>query len=95
FKIYHYGRLLICSIRPVTETYNIAIQIFTLFEDCLLSQSIRSGRDALCSYSIFKIYHYGRLLLQHSYSNIHSLRGSLIELINSIWQRCIIQLFNI
>ncbi|KAF6144731.1 hypothetical protein GIB67_017750, partial [Kingdonia uniflora] len=68
FKISHYGRLLICLIRPVIETYNIVIQIYTLSEGCLLSQSIRSGRDALYNYSIFKISHYGRLLLQHSYS---------------------------
>ncbi|KAF6175370.1 hypothetical protein GIB67_009064 [Kingdonia uniflora] len=45
---------MIHSIRFVTETYNIAIQIFTLSEGRLLSQSIRSGRDVLYSYSIFK-----------------------------------------
>ncbi|KAF6168622.1 hypothetical protein GIB67_005234 [Kingdonia uniflora] len=38
---------MIRSIRPVTETYNITIQIYTLSEGRLLSQSIRSGRDAL------------------------------------------------
>ncbi|KAF6146826.1 hypothetical protein GIB67_018479, partial [Kingdonia uniflora] len=95
FKISHYSRLLIRSIRSVTETYNIVIQIYTLFEGRLLIQSIRSGRDALYSYSIFKISHYGRLLLQYSYSKIHALRGSLIESINSIWQKRVMQLFNI
>ncbi|KAF6156240.1 hypothetical protein GIB67_030243, partial [Kingdonia uniflora] len=95
FKISHYGRLLIRSIRTVTETYNIVIQIYTLSEGRLLNQSIRSDRGALYSYSIFKISYYGRLLLQHNYSNIRALRESLIESINSIWQRCTIQLFNI
>ncbi|KAF6168427.1 hypothetical protein GIB67_004979 [Kingdonia uniflora] len=52
-KMSRYGRLLIRSIRPVTETYIIADQI-------------------------------------NSFS-----KGSLIEIINSIWQRCVIQLFNI
>ncbi|KAF6176069.1 hypothetical protein GIB67_000163 [Kingdonia uniflora] len=68
----------------MTDTYNIAIQTYTLSEGRLLSQSIRSGRDALYNYSIFKISHYGRLLLQHSYSNIHALRGLLIKSINLI-----------
>ncbi|KAF6142412.1 hypothetical protein GIB67_033839, partial [Kingdonia uniflora] len=45
FEISHYSRLLIRSIRPVTETYNIAIQIYTLSEGRLLSQLIRFGRD--------------------------------------------------
>ncbi|KAF6152481.1 hypothetical protein GIB67_023175 [Kingdonia uniflora] len=40
------------SNRPTTENccnniYFIALQIYTLSEDCLLSQSIRSGRDAI------------------------------------------------
>ncbi|KAF6148388.1 hypothetical protein GIB67_036603, partial [Kingdonia uniflora] len=55
FKMSQYGHLLVRSIRPVTETYNIVIQIYSLFEGCLLSQSIRSGRDVLYSYSIFKM----------------------------------------
>ncbi|KAF6166437.1 hypothetical protein GIB67_034988 [Kingdonia uniflora] len=33
--------------------------------------------------------------LQHSRSNKLALRGSLIESINLIWQRCTIQPFNI
>ncbi|KAF6167065.1 hypothetical protein GIB67_041320 [Kingdonia uniflora] len=49
--MFQYGGLLIRSIRPVTETYNIAVQI-------------------------------------NSFSD-----GSLIEIINSIWQRCAIHLF--
>ncbi|KAF6137607.1 hypothetical protein GIB67_014694, partial [Kingdonia uniflora] len=73
FNTSHYGRLLIRSIRPVTETYNIAIQIYTLSEGYLLSQSIQSGRDALYSYSTFNTSHYGRLLLQYSPSSIHAL----------------------
>ncbi|KAF6134941.1 hypothetical protein GIB67_023279 [Kingdonia uniflora] len=52
-KISQYGRLLIHSIRPVTETNNIAIQIYSFSEGRLLSQSIRSGRDARKGYSIF------------------------------------------
>ncbi|KAF6138942.1 hypothetical protein GIB67_025671 [Kingdonia uniflora] len=48
-----YGRLLIHSIRPVTETYNIAVQINSLSEGRLLNQSIRSGRDPPYNYSIF------------------------------------------
>ncbi|KAF6166719.1 hypothetical protein GIB67_005595 [Kingdonia uniflora] len=48
----------------MTEIYNLAIQIYTLSEGRLLSQSIRSGRDALYSYSIFKISHYSRLLIR-------------------------------
>ncbi|KAF6144732.1 hypothetical protein GIB67_017751, partial [Kingdonia uniflora] len=55
----HYSRYLI----TVAYCYNIAIQIYTLFEGRLLSQSIRSGKDVLYSYSIFKISHYGRLLI--------------------------------
>ncbi|KAF6150344.1 hypothetical protein GIB67_034043 [Kingdonia uniflora] len=55
---------MIRSIRLVTETYNITIQIYTLSEGYLLSQSIRSGRDALYSYSIFKISHDIRLLIR-------------------------------
>ncbi|KAF6172600.1 hypothetical protein GIB67_036550 [Kingdonia uniflora] len=43
--------------------YNITIQIYMLFEGRLLSQSIGSGRNALCNYSIFKISHYCRLLI--------------------------------
>ncbi|KAF6172289.1 hypothetical protein GIB67_024911, partial [Kingdonia uniflora] len=85
FNTSHYSRLLIRSIQPVIESYNIAIQIYTLSEGHLLSQSIQYGRDALDSYSTFNISHYGRLLLQHSSSNIHALRGWLIESINSIW----------
>ncbi|KAF6146714.1 hypothetical protein GIB67_009000 [Kingdonia uniflora] len=38
---------MIRSIRPLTETYNIALQIYTLSEGRLLSQSIRSGRDVI------------------------------------------------
>ncbi|KAF6143430.1 hypothetical protein GIB67_029599 [Kingdonia uniflora] len=53
-KMSQYDRLLIRSIRPVTETYNIVFQIYTLSEGRLLSQSNLSGRDALYSYSIFK-----------------------------------------
>ncbi|KAF6146085.1 hypothetical protein GIB67_033444 [Kingdonia uniflora] len=45
---------MIRSIRLVTETYIIAIQINLLSEGRLLSQSIQSGRDAPYSYSIFK-----------------------------------------
>ncbi|KAF6155182.1 hypothetical protein GIB67_019708 [Kingdonia uniflora] len=54
-----YSRYLIM----VAYYYNIVIQIYMLSEACLLSQSIRSGRDVLYSYSIFKISHYGRLLI--------------------------------
>ncbi|KAF6135229.1 hypothetical protein GIB67_035300, partial [Kingdonia uniflora] len=86
------------SNRPTTENYNnniyfIALQIYTLPEDRLFSQSIRSGRDAISamqystqvpSQSLSSTYN--RDLL-HSSSNIHALRGSLIESINSIWQR--------
>ncbi|KAF6171663.1 hypothetical protein GIB67_042178, partial [Kingdonia uniflora] len=48
----------------ITKTYNIAIQIYTLFEGRLLSQSIRSGRDVLYNYAIFNTSHYGRLLIR-------------------------------
>ncbi|KAF6142606.1 hypothetical protein GIB67_015092 [Kingdonia uniflora] len=48
-----YGRLLICSIRPVTETYNIVVQINSLSEGRLLRQSIRPGRYIPYNYSIF------------------------------------------
>ncbi|KAF6140680.1 hypothetical protein GIB67_013973, partial [Kingdonia uniflora] len=55
-----YSRYLIA----LAYCYNIVIQIYMLSEGHLLSQSIRSGRDALYSYSIFKISHYGRLLIR-------------------------------
>ncbi|KAF6169606.1 hypothetical protein GIB67_003974, partial [Kingdonia uniflora] len=87
-KMSQYGR----SIRPVTETYNIVIQIYTLSEGCLLSQSTRSGRDALYSYAIFNTSHYGHLLIRSirpvtKNCNIalpvyRLSRGSLIESIN-------------
>ncbi|KAF6151012.1 hypothetical protein GIB67_016490, partial [Kingdonia uniflora] len=87
------------SNRPTTENYYkniyyIALQIYTLSEDHLLSQSIRSGRGAISamqystqvpSRSLSSIYN--RDLLHRS-SNIHALRGLLIESINLIWQRC-------
>ncbi|KAF6155335.1 hypothetical protein GIB67_019861, partial [Kingdonia uniflora] len=86
---------MIRSIRPVTGTYNIAPQIYTLSEGRLLSQSIRSGRDALYSYVIFNTSHYSRLLIlsirpvTETYNialQIYTLsEGSLIESINSIW----------
>ncbi|KAF6166280.1 hypothetical protein GIB67_008708, partial [Kingdonia uniflora] len=86
------------SNRPTAENYYnniyfIALQIYTLSEDRLLSQSIRSGRDSISamqyatqvpSWSLSSTYN--RDLL-HSSSNIHALRGLLIESINSIWQR--------
>ncbi|KAF6157230.1 hypothetical protein GIB67_041691 [Kingdonia uniflora] len=53
-KISHYGRLLIRSIRPVNEAYNIVVQIYTFSEGCLLTQSIRSGKDVPYNSSIFK-----------------------------------------
>ncbi|KAF6145709.1 hypothetical protein GIB67_002460 [Kingdonia uniflora] len=82
--------------RPTMENYYnniyfIALQIYTLSEDRLLSQSIRSSRDVISAmqYSIQVSSRslsltYNRDLLYVS-SNIHALRGSLIESINSIW----------
>ncbi|KAF6168057.1 hypothetical protein GIB67_011442 [Kingdonia uniflora] len=53
------------SNRPTTKNYYndiyfIALQIYTLSEDCLLSQSIRSGRDAILLCNIQYISHHGR-----------------------------------
>ncbi|KAF6169990.1 hypothetical protein GIB67_034382, partial [Kingdonia uniflora] len=44
----HHGR----SARLITGIYFIALQIYTLFEGRLLSQLIRSGRDAIQLYNI-------------------------------------------
>ncbi|KAF6145349.1 hypothetical protein GIB67_016810 [Kingdonia uniflora] len=35
------------SARPITGIYFIALQIYMLSEDCLLSQSIRSSKDTI------------------------------------------------
>ncbi|KAF6169607.1 hypothetical protein GIB67_003975, partial [Kingdonia uniflora] len=37
FNIFHYGRLLIRSIRPLTETYNIALQVYILSRGSLIN----------------------------------------------------------
>ncbi|KAF6155276.1 hypothetical protein GIB67_019802 [Kingdonia uniflora] len=49
------------SARPITGIYFIALQIYTLSEDRLLSQSIRSGRDAIQLYNIQYMSHHSRL----------------------------------
>ncbi|KAF6134510.1 hypothetical protein GIB67_028531 [Kingdonia uniflora] len=56
---------MVCSNRPTTENYCnniyfIALQIYTLSEDLLLSQSIRSDRDVIQLCNIQYISHHGR-----------------------------------
>ncbi|KAF6174436.1 hypothetical protein GIB67_024458 [Kingdonia uniflora] len=53
--LYH-GR----SARPIIGIYFIVLQIYTLSEDCLLSQSIRSGRYAIQLCNIQYMSHHGR-----------------------------------
>ncbi|KAF6170458.1 hypothetical protein GIB67_036232, partial [Kingdonia uniflora] len=72
--ISHYGRLLILSIRSLTETYNIALQVYMLSRGSLI-ELINSTwpRHAI---QIFNIQYFSlRSLidLQHSSSSIHAL----------------------
>ncbi|KAF6165864.1 hypothetical protein GIB67_012761 [Kingdonia uniflora] len=87
------------SNRPTMENYYnaiyfIALQLYTLSEDCLLIQSIRSGRDVIQLCSIQYMSHHGcsaqpiTEIYFIALKNVHALRGSLIESINLIWQRC-------
>ncbi|KAF6174359.1 hypothetical protein GIB67_027830, partial [Kingdonia uniflora] len=54
---------LIRSIRPVTETYNIALPVYTLSRGSLITL-LNSTWPRLVNYSIFNISHYGRLLIR-------------------------------